>query len=274
MRLVVNNEFFSSELRGEHVAQALGVPCQMKNIHGAERGETIVFVKDADHRLVQQAKDMGCRIAFDILDLACYGDRTCSIRELVDVLIVPNRACVTFYRNIFPNAEYCVIPHQWDSRITGEAQQDSFRAAYIGKGFNISEHYLLDVEKVFASTKQLEAAPCFNMHMALNRRLKLYMLLKPATKVATAAAVLANVLAYPDASAIELLGEDYPYLVRGNVSDALEDAKADFGGSRWNDGIDRMREVRERTSMASIASLYRKLDAGDGLVRAPIEEAA
>jgi hypothetical protein len=270
MKFVVNNSFFSSELRGEHIASALGVPCLMQHVD-AKPGETVVFVKDADHRVVQKAKDMGCRIAYDILDLACYMERSCSFRELVDVLIVPNRACIKFYSTIFPNAAFCVIPHQWDSRLSGFAAQDTFRPAYIGKGFNAPDHFL-DVAKVFESTRQLVSAPQYNMHMSLNSRMKLYMLVKPATKVATAAAVLANVLAYPDPSATELLGEDYPYLVRGNVADALEDARMDFGGSRWKDGIERMREVREKTSIQAIAALYRRMDEGESLM--PVAEAA
>ena len=53
-------------------------------------------------------------------------------------------------------------------------------------------------------------------------------LYKPATKVATAAAMRANIITSKEPSAVELLGEDYPYLADSNFSSvkkALEYAK-------------------------------------------------
>jgi hypothetical protein len=193
----------------------------------------------------------------------------------VDVVLVPNRACTGWYAKRFPNARYAVIPHQWDYRIIGTAQQYRYAPGYIGKGFNLTVPGW-DGATVADSSQHLAAAPLFNLHLSLNRRDERVALLKPATKVATAAAVLANVLTYRDPSAVELLGQDYPFYVDSDQMAAIRMARESFGSREWKRGREKMKEVRERTSLQAIAGLYRRLGEGDEslLVDAPLREAA
>lgn len=256
MIFVVNNEFASATLRGEHIAAELGVPCLFADLGGA-RNQQVVFVKDADRGLVLDAKDRGNEVIYDPIDLFCYKNRTVPFADLVDVLLVPNKACIEHYKSIFTRARFAVVPHQWDPRITSTAPQDYCRTAYIGKGFNCPPGF--GGMKVFNSVQFLEAAPLFNLHLSLNRR-DLCALLKPATKIATASAVLANVVSYADPGAVELLGVDYPFLASGdNEKEIISFAQKCFGNPIWKRARERMKEVRERTSLKSIASLYRDL---------------
>jgi hypothetical protein len=273
---VVNNDFTSSVLRGNHIAEAMGAEVLFQDIGGA-RNQSVVIVKETYRGLVMDAKDRGCRIVLDIIDFYCYKQRQCEFADLVDVLIVPNRACIAWYAERFPSARYAVIPHQWDYRIKGTAPQSRFVPGYIGKGFNCTLPQW-DGPKVFLSEHHLAAAPTFNFHIALQRRDEKPVLLKPATKVSTAASVGANALTYRDPSAVELLGPNYPYYldVDQDPIAAIRMARESFGGRDWKRGREKMKEVRERTSLQAIAALYRRLDEGDEamLLDAPLREAA
>lgn len=267
--------FVSSELRGKHIADALGCKVLVKSIGNAQ-DEPIVFVKDAPRDLVEKAKERGNRILYDPLDMYCYMGRKCSFAELVDVVIVPNAAAAGFYASKgFEFARYAVIPHQWDYRITGEAPQDRVRPAYIGHEFNCPKGW--DGTKLTLMTADvLGHISGYNLHLSLNSREPTHVLLKPAIKVASAAAVGANVVAFPDPSALELLGPDYPFYVHINQRAAIRMACEAFGGPEWKRGLEKMKEVRERTSLRAIAALYRRLGEGDEalLIDAPTAEAA
>lgn len=257
MIFVVDNEFTSATLRGNHIAEALGAECHFEDL-GDERNGVVVFVKEGARGLALDAIDRGNLIAYDPVDLHCYRDRVCAFADLVDVLIVPNMACQQFYRQHYPKARMVVIPHQWDARIRGRAPQDRARVAYIGKGFNRPTWW--DGEAVTASTEMLAAAPRFNLHLSLNQRIDKHVLLKPATKISTAAAVGANVVSYRDPGAVELLGEDYPFYVDGDPMAAIRMARESFGGAAWKRGLDIMKKVREQTSLNAVAMLYRQLE--------------
>lgn len=276
MLLVVNNGFTSGILRGEHIAEALGLRCHFADFGGV-RHDTVLFVKETDRGLMEDAKERRNRIVYDPLDHFCYKDRIVDYGDLVDVVLVPNRACAVFYAEHFPKARYALIPHQWDTRVNGIAPQDRVRAVYIGKGFNCPPGWRGD--RITASGEMLQAAPFFNLHLCLNQRAEKQVLLKPATKIATASAVLANVVSYGDPSALELLGTQYPYIVGSeSISDVIRRAARDFGGSTWKRARNTMREIRERLCLQSIAALYGRLADGDDSIlfdaAAPLKEAA
>lgn len=262
MIFCVNNEFTSSILRGNHIADALGLRCHFADFGGVRR-DRVVFVKESDRGLVEDAKERGNVVIYDPLDRFCYKDKTVDFGDLVDIVIVPNRQCADFYAPVFQKARYALIPHQWDARLTASAPQDKCRPGYIGKPFNCIEEWRGD--RVTVSPEMLAAAPLFNLHLSVNQRDAKSVLLKPATKIATASAVLANVVSRRDPSALELLGDDYPYLIGATESttDAIRRARLDFGSATWRRSRDTMRLVRERLSIDAIASLYKRLADGD-----------
>lgn len=259
MLFVTNNQFTSSKLRGEHIAQELGVKCLFADLGGA-RNQTVIFVKEADRGLVEDAKDRNNRIVLDVIDLYCREERSVPFEDLVDVLIVPNQASIEFYKERFKNATFAVIPHQWDSRIKGTCPQDFCRTAYIGKHFNQPNGW--GGMSITNSEQFLQAAPLFNLHLGLNQRTERMRLLKPATKIATASAVSANIVSYPDPGAKELLGWDYPFFVQEgmSVNEAINYAQKNFGGGFWKKARDKMKEVKEKTSLKAVAELYKALE--------------
>ena len=65
-----------------------------------------------------------------------------------------------------------------------------------------------------------------------------------------------------DESTVELLGEDYPYYCepeRGSILAAIERARSSFGSPERQQGLERMRQVRELTSMGSVLDDYEAL---------------
>jgi len=86
---------------------------------------------------------------------------------------------------------------------------------------------------------------------------------KPGAKVATAAACGAVLLTTRDCSAVELLGEDYPFYTRGpgreDVLEAVARAREELGGPAWREALERLREVKERTSLERVARQYVEL---------------
>lgn len=273
MIFVVNGETTASTLRGDHIAEALGAKVFFADL-GSTRNTDVVFVKDADRGLVLDAKDRNCRIILDVIDFFSYKNRECRFSDLVDILIVPNRSCIAWYTERFPQARYAVIPHQWDYRIKGQAQHYRYSPGYIGKHFNLTVPMDWGGTNIFQSTQHLEAAPLFNLHLALQRRDEKIAMLKPATKISTAAAVGANVLTYRDPSAVELLGPDYPFYVDIDPMDAIRMVREAFGGRDWKLGREIMKEVKERTSLMAIAELYRHIEDSSFLVDALAKELA
>ena len=220
-----------------------------------ERGEWIVFVKTLDG--IEEAKAAGAMIAVDPVDLWCYpGRNNNDTWPEVDLVIVPNSMCRKFYNRIFTNADYLLVPHQWDKRITGTAKQDVFRPGYIGRTFNLNEQ--LNIDMVTEPDEQLDAMSRFNCHVAEHASIE-QQRLKPATKVASAAAVGANIVTHKGSSAVELLGNDYPFYATGTLFDALFKAKKAFGSAAWNYGLEIMADVKEKTSLKSIAERYKVL---------------
>ncbi len=257
MKFVISNPYTSSLLRGKHVARHLGVKC-LEGELGDAKDETVVFVKEAPRKLVEQAKERGCRIAYDVIDYYCKKNRYLACEELIDVVLVPNTTSIDYYKHRFKNAEFKVIPHQWDYRIQGEAPQDFFRPAYIGRNFNKPSWVGPSIEK---EEDFLKSVPMYNCHLAMNQRRPEMIMLKPATKISTASAVGACVVAHKDPGAVELLGWDYPFYVHNGMTptEAVLYAQKCFGGGFWKDAREKMAIVREKTSLKAVANLYRDL---------------
>lgn len=246
----VTSKTLAGELRGQHIAECLGVPWGPEY----QPDEWVVFVKSFDD--IAKAKADGCMVALDPVDFYCYPFRDQTPRPEVDLVVIPSRRAMKSYVSLFPRADYIVIPHQWDHRIGGECRHDQFQPGYIGRHFNLNEE--LHIEMVTEPAEMLQAVTRFNCHVT-QRESAAEKLLKPATKVATAAAVGAVVLTQRDPAAEHLLGEDYPFFAEGTLFDALYKARKAFGGEQWQQAREKMAEVKEKTSLQAIANLYRVL---------------
>jgi hypothetical protein len=260
---VKERDLDSTRLRGDDIAHEFGTVCLLNDLDGARAGETVVFVKTARDALVREAKDRGCVIAFDPIDYFCYESDGRPVPEwlpLVDKVIVPNGKCEAGMREMFPAASFHVIPHQWDARLDVMAEHDAFRPGYIGRRFNFPVN--ANIPQVNAPEQMMLCAPWFNCHVQIREPNGLDWTWKPATKVATAAAVGAPIITTADPSSKELLGPDYPLYIDSaqRLDVALEYCRDKFLTPIWEQAREIMAEVRKATSVQAIARLYRGLE--------------
>jgi hypothetical protein len=101
----------------------------------------------------------------------------------------------------------------------------------------------------------------FNCHLSVRQPGREF-LYKPNNKVSTAAACDAVLISTRDQSAIELLGEDYPYYCepdRESVLAAIERARQSLGSATWNAALERVRAVRALTHTDRVLDQYESL---------------
>lgn len=162
-----------------------------------------------------------------------------------------------------------------DARLPkGHAQPlDALRGIYVGLLGNASipeeiaediesfeVHNNLDMEKV------LPLLSGFNFHYAVrpqapDRLLRSY---KPFTKGFTAAALHSNILVNRSVDdALDLLSDDYPYLVSSNTADEVVQmfryAKDSYGSSEWGRGLRIMGELRSKVAPEAVAHQLSKM---------------
>jgi len=260
MLFVAPEGYASSVLRGQQVARALGVPC-IGRMDGT-RDDVVVFVKSPEAADIERAHRQGNVVVYDPLDFFCYPRREAI--GGVDVVLAPSMVAAGIYARFFPGSMGKLVPHHWDARLSGACELDRPRAGYIGAAFNAPDLAIavdgVDLECVTDPQRMLGAARRFNIHVCVSRREGLGALLKPATKIAVAAAVGAVAVTYPDPSAVELLGARYPFYVHESLAQTLAEAISGFGGEAFMEARRIMAGVRERTSLESIAKLYEEIE--------------
>ena len=218
----------------------------------------LIFIKTSrlDHLL--RAKARGNRLVLDVQDTVVFKRRIKNL-WLFDSLILKNaRQLADFGR---PGRLDRVIYHQWDPRYSpNRAPRDRLALGYLGDPRSLALWGgLPEVECV--GEGYFEAASRFNCHLSI-RRPGRELLYKPNCKVSTAAACEANLITTRDVSAVELLGEDYPYYCaheRESILAAIERARSSFGSAEWQGALDRLRGVRERTRFDCVLDQYEAL---------------
>ena len=105
------------------------------------------------------------------------------------------------------------------------------------------------------------AAARFNCHLSVRQPGREF-LYKPNCKVSTAAACGAVLITTRDLTTVELLGEDYPFYCEpdpDSIHAAIARARTAVGSPEWQRALDRLREVRELTSMNRVLDQYEDL---------------
>lgn len=163
-----------------------------------------------------------------------------------------------------------LLDHHADPILNGLRLQNAtdFSACYLGalKNSIIPDDIKSSVEAIEVNTTtDMQAAAMrvkfHNLHFAVRpihtapppRRL-----FKPFTKGFTAASCRANIIVNRETDdALRFLGEDYPYLVKGNdpsqISEAFYFAQESFGSPLWLKALGRMQAVKEMVSPNEIA---------------------
>ncbi|MFL6236002.1 MAG: hypothetical protein ACJ76N_22920 [Thermoanaerobaculia bacterium] len=219
----------------------------------------LVFIKTSrlDHLL--RAKMRGHRLVLDVQDTVVF-KRRIKNKWLYDALIFKSgRQLADFGRKGKPDR---VIYHQWDPRYAAnQAPRDRLALGYLGLPRSLAAWGELPEVEYVSGEAMFSAAPRFNCHLSI-REPGRELLYKPNCKVSTAAACEANLITTRDLTTVELLGEDYPFYCepeRGSILAAIERAQASFGSPEWERGLERMREVRERTRMDRVIDDYEAL---------------
>jgi hypothetical protein len=222
------------------------------------RGGVLIFIKTSriDHLLLAKAR--GNRLVLDVQDTVVF-KRRIKNRWLFDSLIFKSRRQLDDFGR--PDKADRVIYHQWDPRYrVNRAPRDRMVLGYLGLARSLT-HWGQLPEVEYLDGGYFEAGLRFNCHLSIREPGREF-LYKPNCKVSTAAACDANLVTTRDLTTVELLGEDYPYYCepeRESILAAVERARASFGTPLWQRGLERMRQVRELTSMDRVLDDYESL---------------
>jgi hypothetical protein len=220
------------------------------------RDSILVFIKTSKLPDLLRARRNRNRAVLDIQDTVVF-KRWIKNAWLFDGAIFKNEPQLRdFSRRGWTSR---VIYHQWDPRyLPNQVGDRELRVAYLGTERSIPE-----------SWNGMGGVPChdhdyfragleYNCHVSVREPGRDF-LYKPNCKVSTAAACAANLVTTRDASALEMLGPDYPFYIEPTLAglrEGIDKARAAFGGPDWRRGLDRMREIRERTSIERILDDY------------------
>ena len=173
-------------------------------------------------------------------------------------------------RVIYDEAEPGLAPHT--------VAEGEFRAACFGASA-AGEHFGGLRGVAFIDSHPLRHAAQFNCHLSLRRpgSAELY---QPGSEVANAAACGAVLVTMRDATAVELLGDEYPFYCAGDrvaIEATIARARQACGGPEWQAALARLREAGAKTALAHVveqhlehfAAVERAILAGPGAAAPP-----
>jgi hypothetical protein len=254
------NNWVSSVLGGDQIAEALRArghdawSVYSDQVH-AVRDAIVVFIKTSRWWHIERARWNRNRTVFDVQDAVVFESRIKNQRLFDGIIWRNRRQARDFGRRGQANR---IIHQHWDPRYAPNRLGDGRLAiGYFGNARSFQLWGRVPGVDCFRAAKDIDDALFrraldYNCHISVRApgREHLY---KPTCKVSTAAACAANLITTRDESTVELLGEDYPYYVDGwelpAVLTGIEKARASFGGPEWREALERMREVREKTSI-------------------------
>lgn len=257
IRFVKYYEKASTVLGGDQIAEELarrGLDARSVPVAEAlsTRDAILVFIKTSrlDHLIA--ARRRGNLTVLDVQDTPVFKRRLKNGR-LYDGAIFRNRRQVAD----LARRGWCseVIPLQWDRRYRPHQVPDGeFRAVYLGDRRSLAFFdELPGVDCI--ETDLFDRAPGYNCQLSVRQPGREF-LYKPGVKVSTAAACRAVLVTTADVTAVELLGEDYPFYCgsdRDSVVATLGRARQAVGGPLWRAALDRLEAIRERTRLERIA---------------------
>lgn len=247
----------------------LGV--EARSIYASELGgireSILVFVKRANWPHLLRARLAGNRCVLDVQDQAVFRSYL-SHWPLYDAFIFRTRRQqrdfgrrIRWMGNLW--ARHATIYQHWDPRYRPhEVPNGDLRAAYFGTPRSFALWQAVPGVTCVGPGAWFDRAREFNVHVSMRTERKEWRY-KPGAKVVTAAACGAVLLTTPDDASRELLGDDYPFYVerpdRDGIEKALGRMRDAVGGPVWRDALERMREVRERTTLERAAERYVEL---------------
>ena len=272
-------DYGSTVMRGEQLSKitqkTLGKRIYFTSTDYQYKNCTLFLTKWAIYKLsledLQKLRNRQNKLIFDLVD----GEPPAGKIKYADVVVAAAESIYQKYKRSLPkSARIILIDHHVDPRIRfvdWSAQSKKLKVGYFGELANtlITPKIKRRVDFIPVSTTTqnydwFKELPKYNLHYAIRQKRDVYPN-KPFLKGFTAAHCGANVLIQAsEKEAIKWLGKDYPYLLKGRVTEEkilklLDHIKKSYGSKEWESGLATMRSIREKTSEEAIGKQLAKL---------------
>ena len=280
---------FMNRYCGDRYCASVGVlpkpdekPARWKKLLKHANGAVVVGLKGTLDALSDEPREelraASLALGIDHVDSFAGG----SVFQMADLHIAASEAAHRFMRKKceriarrdgFDMPRIELVDHHADMRVTASPQPPAsapFRIAYIG---NLDNTFIpAEIESdvmTFSDMSQkgfetiLSEIPAAHMHYCVrsknNPRRH-----KPFTKGFVAAQADRNLIVSPAVpDAIRFLGNDYPFMAKGESADAIIEttrmARASIGSDEWLRGLERIRATREAVTPEKIAAQFAAL---------------
>ena len=257
----------STKMRGRDIAEKIG--CDVISFKESKviKHKKIVLLKMSSYEKALPLAEFN-EVVCDMVDFN-RGQHNLDTFKCFDYGIFTSVRQMEELRHIFKSPEKCrVIYHHWDERFNDIRVRDGIsspKICYIGqpekcygKNTNIERHSIdwYDFDEKISLYEQ------YNVHYAVKSK-KEDDKIQPLTKISTAASLGCPVIANRSVHNMEILGIDYPYYCDpndGSVDEVIEKVYNTFGKDEWYHALEKMKEIKEMTSLKRIIKNY--LDLG------------
>jgi glycosyltransferase involved in cell wall biosynthesis len=194
-------------------------------------------------------------------------------KDYADFVVAASKTAFSDYQKVLPREKVRLVNHHVDPRIRFDKarQPKILTPGYFGEKVNAFKTPAIEalVEFVQVDTSQqkpewLNNLSNYNLHYAV-RQLEQKDNHKPFLKGFTAAHCHSNVLIQDSQEeAVLWLGHEYPYLLKGEVTEAkilekLRHMKESYGSREWKQALDTMARIRKQTSNEAICEQLAEL---------------
>lgn len=206
--------------------------------------------------VLEGLKSRGNTVVYDVRDFYGFVDPENPARYGCDAIIFPTRSTArAFFRAGGSSARCRVIYGFCDPDILSfnEGLQNNrtrFRVAYFGRPAFAPAVARERYDSIFPEGQvkigeHLDNLSTYCLHLDVNTQ-RAHGSLKPLTKVFTAAGCNANIIADRSERVLEVLADDYPFLIESEsqLPDMIEYAAGLFGTPAWSEAMECMRQVR------------------------------
>ena len=272
-------DYGSTVMRGEQLSKiaqkALGKRIYFTSTDYQYKNCLLFLTKWAVYKLslkdLQKLKTRQNKLIFDLVDGELPKDKI----KFADVVVAAAESIYQKYQSSLPkSAKIVLIDHHVDPRISSvdwSIRPKKLKIGYFGELINTlitpkikKQVDFISVSNTTQSDDWFKELPKYNLHYAIRQKRDVYPN-KPFLKGFTAAHCEANILIQAsEKEAIKWLGKDYPYLLKGKVTEKkvlelLDYVKKSYGSKEWERGLAIMADIRKKTSEEAIGKQLVKL---------------
>jgi len=194
--------------------------------------------------------------------------------KYADIIVAASRMAYKDYLKRYKKNKVMLLDHHVDPRLKEldwSKRPTKFKAAYFGEQVNTVHTAKIEkfvdfvqVDTFRQTDSWLKEIPEYNFHYAVRQTREIDNF-KPFLKGFTAAYANSNMLIQDSQSeATEWLGEDYPYLLKGKVTEAsiikaLNNAQRSYGTDVWLKGLNVMQDIKKKISDESICCQLKQI---------------